>query len=73
MTITVTTDEGVIDNSKTNKITATGTYGSSQTVTGDATTSAGNGSDKAQKTYTISLTMPAGDLTKIEVVMADQP
>lgn len=72
VTITVTTDEGVIETGKTNRITATGTYNTDQTVTGNQTTSTGNGSDRAAKTYTVTLTMPSYDLSKIEVTMANQ-
>ena len=72
ITLTVTTDEGIIANGKTNTITATGTYNTDQTVSGTKDTAQGNGSDKAVASYEVTLTMPAYDLTKIEITMADK-
>ena len=72
VTITVTTNKAAIENTKTNTITATGTYNTNQTVTGTRDTAAGDGSTPAQETYEITLTMPSADLTKIEVTMVDK-
>ncbi len=72
VTITVTTDKGKIDNTKTNVITATGTNGDKSPVTKTTTTAQGDGSTPAAETYTVTLTMPSYDLSKIEVTMANQ-
>ena len=72
VTITVTTNKAAIENTKTNTITATGTYGESSTVASSVDTAAGDGSTPAQETYEITLTMPSADLTKIEVTMVDK-
>ena len=68
VTITVTTDQGTITNSKSCKISAT--VSPTVTVT-DATTEIGDGSITAEETYEISFEMPDEEVTSIEVTLAD--
>ena len=69
VTITVTTDKGTIDNSKSCDISANVTP--NVDVTG-ATTETGESSNvQAKETYTISFKMPGEDVTAIEVTLAD--